>query len=150
MLFLGDRFNERGSSQQRKKSLWGVPIQLTIVTQALNTRTHTNHTVVTIGSTKIVITKVEELPSVCCFWLPRGLWDFVGGRGGGGGNLAFQGLFTDRQLLDPCSKGHIQHTWPQKYHEFTVRDGIIFSSLSSVHHYQTLNPKPYHFLHEDW
>jgi hypothetical protein len=86
-----------------KNHFGSVPIQITIVTQALNTRTHTNQTVVTTGSTKIVLQKWKNY-LVCvvfdCLEASRILL-------GGGGDLAFQGLFTDRQLLDPCSKGHI-------------------------------------------
>lgn len=89
--FFCDRSMREAYPNRRKNHFGDLPIQLTIVTQALNTRTHTNHTVVTTGSTKALSQKWKNYLVSCCFWLPRGLWEFVG-WGRRGGDLAFQGL----------------------------------------------------------
>jgi hypothetical protein len=58
-------------------------LQLTIVTQALNTRTHTNHTVVTTGSTKIVSQKWKNYLVYVAFDCLEASGNLLGGGGRG-------------------------------------------------------------------
>lgn len=66
---------------RRKNHFGDLPIQLTIVTQALNTRTHTNHTVVTTGSTKALSQKWKNYLVSVAFDCLEASGNLLGGGG---------------------------------------------------------------------